>query len=181
MRTHRPTSAALVGAVLTVLVLAGGACSGDDDDEEAGRDDTSETTSAESEDDTSETTSAEAEEATVFQLEEGDCLTSDPSVQGEVSEVPKVDCEEPHFSEVFHTYTIDADALPSAADMEGIVEDQCLAEFETFVGMPYAESALEVTWLEPTPESWERGDRELVCMITDPAGQTTGSLEGANR
>jgi Septum formation len=169
MRTHRPTPATLVGAVLTALVLAGGACSGDDDDEDAGRDDTS------------ETTPAEAEEATVFQLEDGDCLTSDPSVQGEVSEVPKVDCEDPHFSEVFHTYTIDANTLPSAGDMEGIVEDQCLAEFETFVGMPYTESALEVTWLEPTPESWERGDRELVCMITDPAGQTTGSLEGANR
>jgi len=176
MRTHRPTSTTLVGSLLTALVLAGGACSGDDD-EEAARDDTS----AESEGDTSETTSAEAEEATVFQVEDGDCLASDPSVQGEVSEVPKVDCEAPHFSEVFHIATIDADALPSAADMEGIVEDQCLTEFETFVGMPYVESALEVTWLEPTPESWERGDRELVCMITDPAGQTTGSLEGANR
>jgi hypothetical protein len=141
MRTHRPKFATLVGAVLTALVLAGGACSGDVDDEEAGRDDTSETTAAESEDDTSETTSAEAEEATVFQLEDGDCLTSDPSVQGEVSEVPKVDCEARHFSEVFHTHSIDADALPSAADMEGIVEDECLAEFETFVGMPYTESA----------------------------------------
>jgi hypothetical protein len=147
MRTHRPTSVTLIGAALTALILLGGACSGDDD-EEAGRDDTSETTSAESEDDTSETTSAEADEATVFQLEDGDCLASDPGVQGEVSEVPKVECEAPHFSEVFHTYTIDADALPSAADMEGIVEDQCLPEFETFVGMPYTESALEVTWLE---------------------------------
>jgi hypothetical protein len=49
------------------------------------------------------------------------------------------------------------------------------------VGMSYDQSALEVTWLEPTEESWEAGDRELVCLITDPAGQTTGSLEGANR
>lgn len=71
--------------------------------------------------------------------------------------------------------------MPSAAEVEGIVEDQGLAEFESFVGMPYDQSALEVTWLEPTEESWEAGDRELVCMITDPAGQTTGSLEGANR
>jgi hypothetical protein len=71
--------------------------------------------------------------------------------------------------------------MPSAAEVEGIVEDQCLVEFESFVGMPYDQSALEVTWLEPTEESWEAGDRELVCMITDPAGQTTGSLEGANR
>ena len=70
---------------------------------------------------------------------------------------------------------------PSASEMEAIVQEQCLTSFEGFVGMPYEESALEVTWLEPTPESWEQGDRELVCMITDPAGDVTGSLEGANR
>jgi Septum formation len=174
MRTHRPTTAMLGTAVLTALLLAAGACSGDDDDVEAGGDAGG--------DDTTETTSGEAEDATVFAIEDGDCLASDPSVQGgEVSEVPKVDCEEPHFTEVFHTYTIDAGELPSGAEMEGIVQDQCVAEFESFVGMPYDQSALEITWLEPTPESWERGDRELVCMITDPAGETTGSLEGANR
>ena len=82
---------------------------------------------------------------------------------------------------MFHTSTIDETELPAAAEMESIVQDQCVGEFESFVGLSYDQSALEITWLEPTPESWERGDRELVCMITDPAGQTTGSLEGANR
>jgi Septum formation len=168
MGTNKPTGTLLGSALLTAILIAGGACSGDDDDGDAGGEGTS------------ETTSPEAEEATVFTLEDGDCLASDPGVQGEVSEVPKVDCEEPHFTEVFHTYTIDASGMPSAAEMEDIVQDQCLSEFESFVGMPYEESSLEVTWLEPTAESWERGDRELVCMITDPAGETTGSLEGAN-
>ena len=177
MRTNRPTAAMLGSAVVAALVLGAGACSGDDDDGDAGGDTTTETS-----DDTTETTSPEAEEATVFAIEDGDCLASDPSVQGgEVTEVPKVDCGEPHFTEVFHTYTIDTAELPPAAEMEGIVQDQCVAEFESFVGMPYDQSALEITWLEPTPESWERGDHELVCMITDPAGQTTGSLEGADR
>jgi hypothetical protein len=168
MPTPRSRAAMLGAAVSLGIVLAGGACSGDDDDE-AGADEAT------------TTTSAEAEEATVFEIDDGDCLASDPGVQGEVSEVPKVPCDEPHHSEVFHTYTIDAAELPSAAEMEGIVQEQCLAEFETFVGVAYEQSALEVTWLEPTPESWERGDHELVCMITDPAGQTTGSLEGADR
>lgn len=116
----------------------------------------------------------------MFAVDVGDCLATDPS--GEVvSEVPTVDCEEPHTSEAFHSTTIDADELPSQADVEQLVEDECLAEFESFVGMPYEQSALEVLWLSPTADSWEQGDHEVVCLVTDPAGQTTGSLEGANR
>jgi hypothetical protein len=173
MGVYRRTGA-LAGALAMALVLAAGACGGDDDD--AGDDDD------EAGDATSETTSAEAEEETVFAIGEGDCVEADPTAESDVvSEVPTIDCEEPHHSEVFHTYTIDADEMPSAAEIEGIVEDQCVSEFESFVGMSYDQSALEVTWLEPTEESWEAGDRELVCLITDPAGQTTGSLEGANR
>jgi hypothetical protein len=160
-------SRALTGALLLALALAAGAC-GDDDDEDAGGGEGA------------TTTSPEAEEQTVFAVEKGDCLASEPS-GGEVSEVPTVGCEEPHTSEAFHVATIDAEELPSSAEIEQLVEEECVAEFESFVGMPYEQSALEVIWLEPTQESWEQGDRELVCLVTDPAAQTTGSLEGANR
>jgi hypothetical protein len=51
---------------------------------------------------------------------------------------------------------------------------------ESFVGVPYLQSELEVTTLEPTDESWELGDRELVCMVQDPTGRSP-ELEGANR
>lgn len=81
MPRKRSTVALLEAAVSLGIVLAVGGCSGGDD--EAG------------DDETTETTSAEAEEATVFELEEGDCLESDPGVQGEVEEVPKVPCDEP--------------------------------------------------------------------------------------
>jgi hypothetical protein len=163
----RTATRALAGALLLTLGLAAGAC-GDDDDEDAGGGEES------------TTTSPEAEEETVFAVEVGDCLATDPT--GEVvSQVPTVDCEEPHTSEAFHSATIEAEELPSEADIEQLVEDECLAEFESFVGMPYELSALEVLWLSPTAESWEQGDRELTCLVTDPAGQTTGSLEGAGR
>jgi Septum formation len=167
MRNRRPTTAAL-GSALLLALLAAGACGGHDDDEDA------------SADGSAETTSPEAEDETVFALEVGDCLAADPTGE-QVSEVPTVDCAEPHVSEVFHTTAIDAEELPSAAEIEGIVEEECFAEFESFVGMAYESSALEVMFLQPSDESWEQGDRELVCMITDPAGQSTGTLEGANR
>jgi Septum formation len=158
---------ALTGALLLAMALAAGAC-GDDDDDDAG--------SGEG----ATTTSPEAEEETVFAVDVGDCLASDPSGE-EITEVPTVDCEEPHQSEAFHTATIEGEELPPSAEIERLVQEECLAEFESFVGMPYEQSALEVIWLEPTEESWEQGDRELVCLVTDPAAQTTGSLQGANR
>lgn len=168
MHNRRPTTAVLGGGLLLAIVLAAGACGGDDDDEDAGGGGSA------------ETTSPEAEDETVLALEVGDCLASDPTGET-VSEVPTVDCAEPHVSEVFHTTAIEAEELPSAAEIEGIVQEECFAEFESFVGMAYEESALEVIFLQPSDESWEQGDRELVCMITDPAGQSTGTLEGANR
>ena len=171
MPNRRSMTTALGGALLLALTLAAGACGDDGDDESSPF-----TTDGES----TETTAAEAEDETVFALAVGDCLASDPSGE-EVSEVPTIDCAQPHDSEVFHTATIDGDELPSAAEIEVVVQEECLAAFEGFVGMAYEESALEVTWLEPTPESWDQGDRELVCMVVDPAGQTTGSLQGASR
>ncbi len=157
---------ALSGALLLALALAAGAC-GDDDEEGGG-------------DEESTTTSPEAEEETVFAVEVGDCLATDPTGRV-VSEVPTVDCSEPHTSEAFHSTTIKTEQLPSPADIEQLAQDECLAEFESFIGMPYELSGLEVLWLSPTAESWELGDRELTCLVTDPAGQTTGSLEGAGR
>jgi len=124
----------------------------------------------------------EAGDADVFSMSVGDCLPDPSAATGEVTEVAVVPCDEPHEGEVFFAYDIEEEALPATAAMEAIVQEQCLgANFESFVGMPYDESVLEVTWLEPTAESWAAGDREILCIITDPAGGVTESLEGAAR
>lgn len=151
-------------AVFCVVVVGFGACS-DDDDGQAGQD---------------ETTGGTEEDASVFDIAVGDCLTEDVA-GGSVSEVPVVPCDQPHTSEVYLTYTIEEESFPGADGIDRITQEQCMPAFETFVGRTYEESALEVTTLEPTSESWAQGDRELVCMVVDPAGEVTGSLEGANR
>lgn len=178
----------LVVAAAAVIAAVAIALLGGDDDGETSTDDTSdttgdtttETTSSDTTGSTASDTTAGPEDADVFTLAVGDCLVEDTQ-DGEVQSVPVVPCDQPHASEIFYSYIIDADTLPSSTEMEAIVDEQCIANFESFVGLPYTDSVLQVTWLEPTQESWDAGDRELLCMVVDPAGDVTGSLEGANR
>jgi hypothetical protein len=179
----------IVGLAVVALAIIAGivflVTSGDDDETSTDdtTDDTTEDTTEDTSDDTTEDTTEDTtgpEDADVFSLAVGDCLNED-TTGSEVGEVPLVPCDESHVSEIFYSHIIDAPDLPDSTEMEGIVTDVCVTQFESFVGVPYAESALEITWLEPTQGSWDSGDRELLCMIIDPAGPVTGSLAGANR
>lgn len=162
-------------AVVCLVVVGLGACSGDDDDDgdDGAQDETSETTEASEE-------SAEGEDASVFDVAVGDCLSED--VTGDsLEEVPVVACDQPHTSEVYFGHTIEEESFPGPDGMQTVTQEECLPAFESFVGVAYDASELEVTTLEPTAESWDQGDRELLCLVVDPAGEVTGTLEGANR
>lgn len=121
------------------------------------------------------------EDTDVFSLRVGDCLNEMDSTEDAVSEVPKIDCEEPHDFEVFHTSDLSGDdTFPGEEEVAGLADDACLDAFEGFVGVDWEESTLEYTTLFPTAEGWEdHDDREALCMVLDPAGQTEGTLENA--
>ncbi|MDT9594112.1 septum formation family protein [Nocardioides zeae] len=157
------TIAAAGFALLAATTLAG--CGSD---EEATRDaDTNEVT--------------EAGEADVFSLALGDCIDDD-GLGNEVSDVAAVPCAEPHDNEVFHVVEMEGDDWPGDEAVEAAVEEGCVGEFETFVGVAYMDSELDIFPLTPTQGSWEQGDdREILCLIYDPAGPVEGSLEGAAR
>jgi len=40
---------------------------------------------------------------------------------------------------------------------------------------------LDFRFITPSEESWGDGDREILCTVYDPAGDTTGTLADANR
>lgn len=178
LRRRLPPTPVVVVAVVVVLAVVVGlvalvAGSGDDggtDAERAG------TTASEP-----STSEEEAQTSDVFELGVGDCITDDVAMTGEVSEVPIIDCDRPHDAEVFHSYTIDRSALPDQAELQQIVDEQCLPAFAAFVGLDYSSSKLQVNYLSPTTESWKAGDRELLCLVNDPSGDVTGSLSGAKR
>lgn len=122
-----------------------------------------------------------AEGADVFTLQVGDCL-NDADAADTVSEVPVVPCAEPHDSEIYASVILGGDTFPGTDAVLAEGDDQCGTEFDAFIGIPYVESIYDFSYYFPTESSWERGDREILCVIFDPAGQKlTGSLEGIAR
>lgn len=115
-----------------------------------------------------------------FDLGVGDCVDATTG-SGEVTEVPIVPCSAAHVGEAYA-----AVRMPGSGQFPGdeaVVESArgCEAPFEEFVGMPLAGSQLKVTYFRPTPESWKAGDREILCIVSDPTGPVVGTLRGASR
>jgi hypothetical protein len=128
-----------------------------------------------------ETAAPGAGEVDVFDLRVGDCLADSAPRGVEVSSVQSVPCSEPHSEEIYAVVTLPEGEFPGTEAMDAQANELCVAEFESFVGLPYEESVLYLTYLTPTRESWSEGDREVVCSVYDPDGEVSGSLRGVER
>jgi len=123
-------------------------------------------------------------EGNVFSLEVGDCV-SDVADEVEISDVPVVDCDGLHDSEVFAVEKLTMDDFPGLTEVQEESDAVCFDEFEKFIGVSYNDSTLYYTTISPSEETWAMGDREITCVVTkyDDAGveivQVTGSLEGS--
>lgn len=123
----------------------------------------------------------EGGQADVFTIAVGDCLNE--VTDAEVSEVPTVPCSEPHDEEVYFDFQLEGDEWPGDEAILTESQTRCAAEFETFVGFPYADSTLDFYPYTPTEAGWnEINDRTVSCVIYEVSGeQITGSLAGAAR
>jgi Septum formation len=113
----------------------------------------------------------------------GDCLNEAPpedASRTEVADVPAVPCEQEHAGEVYHTFELDdADAYPGYDEVSSLADEECIAQFEAFVGLPYNESRLDYWTLVPSDDTWNNlDDREVVCIVGDPQGPLIGSARG---
>jgi Septum formation len=116
----------------------------------------------------------------VFTIVVGDCL-NDGSLEGEVSTVRTIDCAEPHDSEAYASIIMTDGEFPGDQAVQDQATADCTTQFSTFVGLAYAESIYNFSYYYPTAASWAQGDREILCLIIDEAGKTTGSLAGIAR
>ena len=121
----------------------------------------------------------------VWQLEVGDCFddwdgaTAQTGSQ-EITDVPIVECAEPHDNEIYSMEDLPDGSYPGNAAVEEAVVEMCYDGFEAFVGLPYEESTLDFGWLFPTADSWADGDREVVCFVYDyELAKLTGSMANA--
>ncbi len=124
------------------------------------------------------------EETSVFDLEAGDCFSTDSD---QLESVNVVDCEEPHEQEVFALFDHTAgDGEPYPGDDELIeyADAECQPPFEDYVGHDYQTSIWYISSLTPSAETWADGDREIVCTLNQQDADTepitvTGSAEGS--
>lgn len=117
----------------------------------------------------------------------GDCFDDPtaleaPSDEAFVSgELVLLACDQPHAFEVYHISAIAGAEYPGEDAVLVEVDQVCLDAFADFVGLPYAESVIEVIYYYPTQSTWTgRDDRSIICAASD-GESTTGSLRDANR
>ncbi|WP_162458535.1 septum formation family protein [Pseudactinotalea suaedae] len=140
-----------------------------------------------SEEPTDEATSPEPDATGTPGLEDvptaevGACLNAvDLLGGGGVSEIPTVDCTEEHDAQVFAVIALPDGEYPGDDALATLVLDECGAAFEEFVGVPPAESTLELDGLSPSQDTWAVGDREIICLAFYPdLSTTTESFEGS--
>jgi Septum formation len=95
----------------------------------------------------------------------GDCF-NDPDEEGEVSEVRLLACDEPHDNEAYFLFDIEGDVFSGSDEIEETSDERCIGEFDSYVGVAFDDSVLNAGALfYPTDESWEMGDREVVCAL----------------
>ena len=77
-----------------------------------------------------------SDEGNVFSLGVGDCLRR--SDDTEISDVPMIDCSEPHEHEVFAVWNVTGDSLPSHRRWS----EGCVDRFDAAIGDALPESAI---------------------------------------
>lgn len=120
-------------------------------------------------------------DASAFSITVGDCLNVS-ELGTEVETVPTVPCDQPHEAEVYAATDLPDGDFPGDDAVLTAADEFCLPEFEAFVGMAYDDSELYYMPFTPTQGSWDgMNDREILCLVEDPSGEATGSLQGAAR
>ena len=113
----------------------------------------------------------------VFTVAPGTCV-NDTGQTGTISETNVIDCAQPHDSEAFASIIMDDGDFPGQQAVKDKAVADCTTEFTAWMGIDYQASKYDFAYYYPTESSWASGDREILCLAYDPAGQTTGSLKG---
>lgn len=114
-----------------------------------------------------------------FQVNVGDCFDDTDTMEEEVSSLPGVPCSNPHDNEAFAIFDVSITDYPGGDAMSELATESCVQRFETFVGLDYPSSSLDVFAMYPSVRSWKQKDREIICSVYDmDAEKLVGSMQG---
>jgi hypothetical protein len=116
----------------------------------------------------------------------GDCFDDGVSAATEeatdIGDVTARPCDEPHDSEVFHTFDLQSDELPTDDEIMDEAYATFDGAFETFVGTTFEGSELDYGVIWPNHRGWKAGDRTVTCALFSLDGsKLEGSVRGSGR
>lgn len=122
----------------------------------------------------------------VFEVEVGQCFRAPEGITVELTELPSVDCSEPHEQEAYALvdYTdpgsdTTPEDFPGEAALKTFADGACAERFADYVGVDYRDSELFFTYLVPSARSWQQNDdRTTLCFVTTTGTQLTRSVAG---
>ncbi|WP_407319357.1 DUF4190 domain-containing protein [Isoptericola halotolerans] len=109
----------------------------------------------------------------------GDCF--DPPADLTSGEpMSPADCSAAHGAEVIAVEQMDGAEYPGDDAVLGEIETLCMDAFSSYIGIEYADSALDAIYFYPTEASWTLGDRLLLCSAATMDGSPleAGSVAG---
>ncbi len=112
------------------------------------------------------------------ELRIGDCF-SDNALDGSSDPVPTVSCDKQHDDEAFVIVkTPNVTDYPGDWALSKTADALCRPLFEKFVGAPLDRTNLDYSEIYPTEDSWNNGDRAVLCYAFEDDNPVTGVLEG---
>jgi hypothetical protein len=114
--------------------------------------------------------------------EVGACTGDVANAQWNDDGVEIVDCAKPHFYEIYAAEPMTTIKPASDNDIKTEVTTFCKAQFESFVGLSFDSSTLDVRSNHPSMSSWDATSKhDIQCMVGSDAGGITDTLKGAKK
>ena len=110
------------------------------------------------------------------ELRTGQCLLV--GTLGEtVLEVPVVPCTQRHDAEVVGVRQMPG-SWQGLDALDALSDQLCSRIFRRYVGEDADSSDYDMGWFSPSEETWQDGDRRLVCYAESDTATLTGSVKG---
>ena len=122
-----------------------------------------------------------------YDLVSGECFNQIDNIRAgrKVTITSRLDCDQPHWAEVFHTFEVDAPhpaIYPGDRAMEDLARRGCYERFESFVGQIYELSEFRIGVFIPSRSNFEHPEaryRRIHCWLYRGLEETIeGSVRG---
>jgi hypothetical protein len=110
----------------------------------------------------------------VNSLRAGDCVKK--FGEGSSITVDGVPCSDPHNTQVYAIFELPDEPFPGQDGVISASEKGCTDRVPAALEPRVSNGDLSVAYLHPQEASWDRGDREVACVVISEKGDLTESL-----